>query len=71
MSVRHPAADNSTGSEADASSPLITTTFVITGTDLDPADCTRRTGLEPTDLCAEPKMTGRLVPSGQPWVRKP
>lgn len=71
MSESHPAAECNPRNEEAASSPLITTTFVITGANLDPADCTRSIGLEPTDVCAEPKVTGRLVPSGEPYVRKP
>ena len=59
------------GTEEADPSPRITTTFVISGADLDPAGCTRRIGLEPTDVCAEAKVTGRLVPSGEPYVRKP
>jgi len=71
MSEHHRDANARSDAEEDVSSPRITTTFVITGEDLDPADCTRRIGLEPTDVCVEPKVTGKLVPSGEPYVRKP
>lgn len=55
----------------DFSDPLITTTFVIEGDDLDPAECSRRIGLEPTGASDQRKVTGHLVPSGEPYVRKP
>lgn len=51
--------------------PYISSIFVITGMELRPNECTTALNLIPTDFCAEAKLTGLMMPSGEPFRRKP
>jgi len=57
--------------ERDSTAPKISVYLCVVGMDLDPREFSDSTGLEATEECGESRATGRLVPSGEPYIRKP
>jgi hypothetical protein len=50
---------------------LITTSFEVSSEHLDPVECSRVIGLDPTACSTKPEIKGKWLPSGQPNIIDP